>query len=298
MASATRDAARDPIDMVRSDAASEYQRVKRHKQNELSSRRGAECSAPLTKAQKKKDDNHASAVASRYKQEFLLSRLESLLRCKLDEAKVLSDACAAARAVAHELRSALLARDTELAALRAELAVYRAHSQHANPHHPRTHPHSHAHHHAHVLAAAGYGHFTPLTSPSATTSGGGTPVGDGDGNVDVDGGGGSANGTPNGVPDRVPERVNGLGEDGDKVGVVKSEVESYGAVPLRSNNCRSVVLDEDEVQVVMDEMVAPPSEGFLKGGLVTTHSTTMGLTSWSAMVGDDFARSDNVNPAA
>ena len=122
------DAHRCPIDTIHSDALNEYQLVKRRKRNELSIRRETS-NVPISKMQKKRDINHASAVASRNKHEFLLRQFEATLRRKLAEAQVLSDAYSASRQKLTEQMRVLTEKDNEIATLRNQLAVYSARQQ-------------------------------------------------------------------------------------------------------------------------------------------------------------------------
>lgn len=128
MASVRSDVERCPIDTIHNDALNEYKQSKRRKQTELTTRR-ATSTIPLTKIQKKRDINHASAVASRNKHEFLLRQFESTLRRKLSEAQVLSDAYVSSRRKICEQVRLLSAKDNEIATLRNELAVYQARNQ-------------------------------------------------------------------------------------------------------------------------------------------------------------------------
>lgn len=130
MAAVRSDASRDVIADIKTGATNEYQRVKRHKQSELNYRRTAGCAAagPPSRVQKKKVDNHASAVASRCKQEFLVLQFEILLRRKLTEAQILSAACVESRSALSEKMAIICSKDAEIAKLRKQLAAYQAHA--------------------------------------------------------------------------------------------------------------------------------------------------------------------------
>lgn len=124
IASVRNDSCRDLIADIREGAANEYLRVKRHKQSELHHRflsEDGKKSGALSRAQKKKVDNHASAVASRCKQEFLVSGFETLLRRKLEEAQLLTAACTQSRTTIVEQMRDLRAKDAQINVLRKQL---------------------------------------------------------------------------------------------------------------------------------------------------------------------------------
>ncbi len=143
MSSVRADACRDLVADIRTGAANEYLRVKRHKQSELNDRCVSESGSPggpPSRAQKKKVDNHASAVASRCRQEFLVSEFEILLRRKLSEAQILTAACAQSRVTIAEQQCDLHAKDAEIASMRKQLAAFRSLSLENERKRPRTHP--------------------------------------------------------------------------------------------------------------------------------------------------------------
>lgn len=155
IASVHSDACRDPVEDIRNDAFNEYQRVKKHKQNELNTRRlneqqqsssnkntvstisgtngNAKGRVLLTKQQKKKDDNHASAVASRSKQEFLLKKFEEVLLKKIADANLLSMGYTDSQARIQHLNKAIAQRDATIRSLNEELNMYRSSHGHSHP---------------------------------------------------------------------------------------------------------------------------------------------------------------------
>lgn len=128
------DACRNHVEDIRNGALNEYQRVKKHKQNELNARRLNEQTANtptkngrpvLTKTQKKKDDNHASAVASRNKQDYMLQRFEETLRKKIADAIILSTGYSYSQAKIIALNKIIAERDADIRSLNQELSMYR-----------------------------------------------------------------------------------------------------------------------------------------------------------------------------
>lgn len=79
---------------VKEKASVQYRIIKKRKQAELAHRILAaerEGDRALLKSEKKKVDNHASALASRAKQEYLVSSFEALVRTKMTDSARLKD---------------------------------------------------------------------------------------------------------------------------------------------------------------------------------------------------------------
>lgn len=123
-----RDIDQCPIEAIHTNALHKYQQEKKRKKNELSIQRAAS-NIPITKQQKKRDVNHASAVASRTKHGYLLGQFETTLRRKISEGQVLSDAINELRDKVCERDRLLAAKDNEIANLHNQIAIYQSRSQ-------------------------------------------------------------------------------------------------------------------------------------------------------------------------